>query len=189
MVASVTFEEATEAHRMIVDAGRTRIVGCSCGSFVPRTGNSDDEFVQHVTTERMKTLTGVAVDPGNQGVGCDCGAWMQEVAFRRDRGARHTSACAIMQADARSEAAYLADPNADLMRFRAANHRHMTVFEVLDTANPSNVHVRGWKLWCMNCNLKGERIYQDLEHARTNARLLQSSAGPECRHYRESPAP
>ena len=79
------------------------------------------------------------------------------------------------------------DSNIDLARFRAVNHRLVTLYEVLDATDPQNVHIAGWKLWCMNCDLKGGRIYQDIEEARRIAASLRSDADPGCKFYREAP--
>jgi hypothetical protein len=77
---------------------------------------------------------------------------------------------------------YLADPNIDYPIFRAANHDLVTIFGELDDSDPKNIHTTGWRLWCMSCGLKGERLYQDLAQARQIARGLRNTAEPRCKN-------
>lgn len=120
-------------HVPLVNSTRTRIVGCTCGQFEPKTTDTDTEHAEHVAMM-------LAVEsPG-----------------------------------------WLTDPNIDYPIFRAANHDLVTIFGELDTSNPKNVHTSGWRLWCMTCGLKGERLYQNIDQARGIAKALRSVTEPRC---------
>jgi hypothetical protein len=120
-------------------------------------------------------------------VGCTCGRFTPKTID----GALHTFGGIVAGTDtehaehvammlALESPGYLTDPNVDYPIFRTANHDLVTIFGELDTSDPQNVHMNGWRLWCMTCGLKGERLYQDIDQARGIAKALRSVTEPRC---------
>lgn len=72
---------------------------------------------------------------------------------------------------------------ADLDRFSAEHHRHLTVLEApRPVITGSNVFLTGWKLWCLNCGLQGEYVFDTVYEAKSIADNLRSEDEPQCRH-------
>jgi hypothetical protein len=77
------------------------------------------------------------------------------------------------------------DRASDEAKFRRENHLHITALETVEMVPmPGRPVLRGWRLWCMNCDLRGDLVLADRTEAMAFADSLRSVAEPPCEHYR-----
>lgn len=76
----------------------------------------------------------------------------------------------------------------DQALFGAGNHHHLTVVEVA-VVDPwgANSGAVVWRLWCLNCDLRGKHLFVGRDSAAAAADGLRSVAEPSCQHRSSGP--